>query len=203
MEDKILQKAGDMFLSLGFKSVTMDDIANELGISKKTLYKYFANKALLVSEATKGFHKKVEENILTVKNKNYNAIEEEFAIKAIFKEMLKNAKESPMFQLKKYYPEIYKDLMDKEECMFSNCNLDNLQKGIFNGLYRADIDTNVIMRFYFTLIFTALEEQESDYTMQEIVQMEYKILEYHIRAIATEEGVKELEKQLKIINQNK
>jgi len=202
MREKIINKAGELFLNLGFKSVTMDDISSELGISKKTLYKYFSNKVSLVRASCASIHEVIEQGIDAIKEKKYNAIEEEFAIKAIFKEMFKNAKGSPMHQLKKYYPEIYTDLMDREVCMFRDCNRDNLEKGIAQGLYRADIDLSLITNFYFTLIFGIFESEMYSKSVQEFVETEYKILEYHVRAIATEKGIKELEKQLKIINQN-
>ncbi|CAL2086042.1 TetR family transcriptional regulator [Tenacibaculum sp. 190524A05c] len=202
MEDKIINKAGELFLNLGFKSVTMDDISSELGISKKTLYKYFSNKVSLVNASCSAIHESIEQTIDFIKEKNYNSIEEEFAIKAIFKEMFKNAKDSPMHQLRKYYPEIYNDLMEREVCIFRDCNRDNLEKGIQQGLYRADIDLNMITNFYFTLVFGLFESDMYSHDMQELVKIEYKILEYHIRAIATEKGILELEKQLEIINQN-
>ncbi|TCI94222.1 TetR/AcrR family transcriptional regulator [Tenacibaculum sp. M341] len=202
MRDKILEKAGEMFLNLGFKSVTMDDIARELAISKKTLYKYFSNKASLVDASTDCLQNSIAENISLIKSKEYNAIEEEFMIKAIFKEMFKNAKGSPIYQLKKYYPEIYDKLMDKEVCMFEECNSDNLEKGIEQGLYREGIDIKLTMNFYFTLVFGIYDSDLYTKEMKELVKIEYKVLEYHIRAIATEKGLKELEKQLKITNQN-
>ena len=202
MEDKLINKAGEMFLSLGFKSVTMDDIANELGVSKKTIYKYYPNKASLVKASTEAIHGEVEIMVRAIKEKNLNAIEEEFAIKAIFKEMLKNAKESPMFQLKKYYPKIHGELMEKEECLFRDCNEDNLEKGIQQGLYRKDIDIEMIMNFYFILIFGVFDKNIANNDISELVKMEYKVLEYHIRAIATEKGLEELNKQLRIIKQN-
>ncbi len=203
MRDKILEKAGELFLNLGFKSVTMDDIARELGISKKTLYKYFSNKASLVSASTDTIQQSIADKVSLIKSKHYNAIEEEFMIKAIFKEMFKNAKGSPMYQLKKYYPEIYAKLMDKEVCIFEECNSDNLKKGIEQGLYRSEIDMQMTMNFYFTLIFGIFDSDLFVKEMKELVEIEYKVLEYHIRAIATEKGLKELEKQLEIINQNK
>ena len=68
MRDKILEKSGEMFLTLGFKSVTMDDIARELGISKKTLYKYFSNKANLVAAATGAVQQAIDKTILNIKD---------------------------------------------------------------------------------------------------------------------------------------
>ena len=76
MKDQILIKATDMFLTLGFKSVTMDEIATEMGISKKTIYKYFSNKELLIEESTQLVHKEVIETIEKIVDKNFNAIEE-------------------------------------------------------------------------------------------------------------------------------
>ena len=202
MRDKIINKAGEMFLSLGFKSITMDDIAKELGVSKKTLYKYFSNKTALVDVSTEAVHNTINDTIIKIKESGFNAIEEEFAVKAIFKEMFKNAKTSPMFQLKKYYPETYTSLMEREVCMFRDCNVDNLKKGIAQGFYREGLNIDLIVNFYFTLIFGVFDSEMYGGEMQELIKIEYQILEYHIRAIATSKGLEELEKQLKIINQN-
>ncbi|WBX77072.1 TetR/AcrR family transcriptional regulator [Tenacibaculum ovolyticum] len=202
MRDKIIDKAGEMFLNLGFKSITMDDIARELGISKKTLYKHFSKKTELVDASTEAVHNTINETIINIKEKKYNAIEEEFTVKAIFKEMFKNAKTSPMYQLKKYYPETYTKLMEREVCMFRDCNIDNLEKGIEQGLYRENLEIDLIVNFYFTLLFGVFESEMYGSEMQELIKVEYKILEYHIRAISTEKGLQELEKQLKIINKN-
>lgn len=202
MREKIITKSGELFLNLGFKSVTMDDIARELAISKKTLYKYFSNKAMLVDASTETIQESIDTTIKLIKSNGYNAIEEEFAIKAIFKEMFKNAKDSPMYQLKKYYPEIYTKLMQREVCMFRDCNKDNVEKGIAEGLYRDDLEISLIGNFYFTLVFGVYDTDLYTRDMQELVKIEYKVLEYHIRAIATKKGLEELEKQLKINNQN-
>ena len=69
MKEKIIAKASEMFIKLGFKSITMDDIAGEMCISKKTIYKYFCNKELLIEESTKLLHKEVHENIESIVQK--------------------------------------------------------------------------------------------------------------------------------------
>lgn len=203
MREKIVDKAEEMFLRLGFKSITMDDIAKELGVSKKTIYKYFSNKAALVKTATTRLQQEIDDTIREIKSKNYNAIKEEFIVKATFKEMFKNSKTSPMYQLKKYYPEIYTTLKNKELCLFKDCNTDNLEKGIAQGLYRKDLHIDLISNFYFSLIFGVFESDLYGHEMQEVMKIEYEVLEYHIRAIATEKGIEELERQLQTINQFK
>ena len=197
MRDKILEKAGQMFLNYGFKSVTMDDIAGDLAISKKTLYKYFSNKSDLVDASIEAVQKAIDDTIMLIKEQKYNAIEEEFAVKKVFKEMFKNAKTSPMFQLKKYYPESYTNLIEREVCMFRDCNSDNLEKGIEQGLYRPEIKKELVTNFYFTLIFGIFDSDYYGERMDELMKVEYEVLEYHIRAIATKKGLEVLERELK------
>ncbi len=196
MREKIIDKAGDMFLKFGFKSVTMDDIAREMGISKKTIYKYFDNKDHLVDDTTMYVQKTIDKVIMDIMSKGYNAIEENFAIKNVFKNMFKNAKTSPMYQLKKYYPETFAKLMANEICTFSECVMSNLDKGVKEKIYRENIDKDMVMKFYFILVFGVHESELFDSSLSEIVKTEVKILEYHTRAIATLYGHSILEDQL-------
>ena len=107
MKDKIINKAKEMFLRLGFKSITMDDIACEMCISKKTIYKYFSNKDILIEESIQAVHKEIRATLNKIAEENFNAIEENFEVKRMFREMFKSAESSPIYQLKKHYPEIY------------------------------------------------------------------------------------------------
>jgi AcrR family transcriptional regulator len=193
MKEKIIAKATDLFLKLGFKSVTMDDIAGEMCISKKTIYKYFCNKELLIEESTNMVHKEVHQIIDNIVAKNHNAIEENFEIRKMFKEMFKAGDTSPVFQLKKHYPEIYEMVMSRE---INECNTvfkQNIEKGIQQGLYRENTPVDAYVEFYYTLIFSINGNISSEIEAQ---LLELQALEYHTRAMATPEGIIELEKQL-------
>lgn len=193
MKEKIIAKATDLFLKLGFKSVTMDDIAGEMCISKKTIYKYFCNKEILIEESTAMVHKEVHQIMNSIVAKNHNAIEENFEIKKMFKEMFKSGDTSPVFQLKKHYPEIYDTVMSRE---INECNTLfklNIEKGIQQGLYRKEIPVDIYVEFYYTLIFSINGTVSSE---KKASEKELHALEYHTRAMATQEGIIELEKQL-------
>ncbi|PXY45140.1 TetR/AcrR family transcriptional regulator [Flavobacterium hydrophilum] len=197
MKEKIISKASELFLKLGFKSVTMDDIAGEMCISKKTIYKYFCNKEILIEESTTLVHKQVHEIIDTIVAKNNNAIQENFEIREMFCEMFTNSLDSsPIYQLKKHYPEIYHKLMTTEIDQCSQWFRENIEKGIREKLYRADLNIDVYVRFYYTLIFYINETTVSD---KESQKLELEALEYHTRAMSTPLGIVELEKQLKKI----
>lgn len=195
MKDKIIKKATEMFLKLGFKSVTMDDIACEMCISKKTIYKYFHNKEMLIEEGTEVVHQKIHSIIDEIVSKNHNAIEENFEIRRMFKEMFQSFDHSPAFQLKKHYPEIYAKMMANE---IEDCNTvftQNIIKGMEQGLYRKEVNIEAAVRFYYTLIFNINENTQLE---SDAIKLENLALEYHTRAIATPKGITELEKQLSI-----
>ena len=197
MKEKIINRAKEMFLKLGFKSITMDDIACEMCISKKTIYKYFSNKELLIEESTQLVHKEVRETIDTIVAKNFNAIEENFQIRRMFKEMFKYSETSPVYQLKRHYPEVYQKVVGYQIEICEGCFRDNILKGISEGLYRENIDVENYVKFYYTLIFSISENTALE---RDANNLEHIALEYHIRAMATLAGIIELEKQLQIIN---
>lgn len=198
MKDKIITKATDMFLKIGFKSVTMDDIACEMCISKKTIYKFFSNKEKLVEASTQIVHENIHRVIDEIIEKNYNAIQENFEIRRLFKEMFQSYDNSPVYQLKRHYPEVYEKLMASE---IEDCNEmfgQNIRKGIEQGLYRNEVNIQAYIQFYYTLIFSI---NENTLLEKETLKLEMEALEYHTRALATPKGIAELEKQLQIHNQ--
>ena len=193
MKEKIIERATGLFLKLGFKSITMDDIAGDMCISKKTIYKYFCNKEVLIEESTAMMHKTIHQIIETIIAKNYNPIQENFEIRKIFKEMFKTVDSSPLYQLKKHYPEIHEKVISKE---MDECNRfikQNIERGIKQGLYRKDINIDTYIKFYYTLIFSINETTMLESDAQ---KLELEALEYHTRALATQKGISELENQL-------
>lgn len=197
MKEKIIAKATEMFLKLGFKSVTMDDIAGEMCISKKTIYKYFCNKELLIDEGTAMVHAQVHDFINNIIAKNHNSITENFEIRTMFNNMFKSTESSPLYQLKKHYPDIYRTVIHREIDECKRCFTQNIEKGIAQGFYRNDIDVAASVLFYYSLIFSI---NENTPTERETQVLELKALEYHTRAIATPIGIAELETHLETIN---
>ena len=189
MREKILTTAADMFLSYGFKSVTMDDIASELGISKKTIYVHFANKTKLVEATTFHLFDVICDGIDDICHKASDPIEELYSIKMYVMLHLKNEKTSPQFQLKKYYPQIHQRLKNAQFQKMHKSVHDSLVHGINTGLFRDSIDTDFISRMYFTGM-TGIKDNM--FFPHDQYQMEYLMesyLEYHLRAIVTEKGM--------------
>ena len=199
MRTKIIQKSADLFLNYGFKSVTMDDIANALGISKKTIYQHFDNKTKLVEATTLELFNIISQGIDCICALEKNPIEEIYDIKHFVSEHLKDEKSSPQYQLQKYYPKIYQSLKNKQFEVMYQCVNTNLQRGISSGIYRNSIHVDFITRIYFNSILAIKDEDlfsKKTFSMNMLME---NFLEYHLRGICTEKG---LEILTKLINNN-
>lgn len=192
MKEKILSKASDLFLNLGFKSVTMDDIATEMGISKKTIYSHFSTKLKLVQASTFYIMEKINNGICDICSGEHNPIEELYYIKSLVMEQLKNEKSSPQYQLQKYYPRIFKQIREKQFESINKCILDNLERGINQGFYRKDINMDIISRFYVNGNAGLMNYELFPVNEFNVSDLKGDFLEYHTRAIATEKGLKTL-----------
>ena len=196
MKNKILHNATEMFLNIGFKSVTMDDIATNSGISKKTIYAHFANKIQLVEAATLHIFDVISKGIDIIHEQQQNPIIELFEIKRFVMKHLKDEKSSPQYQLQKYYPKIFKNLKHKQFELMQELFKENLTKGIEQKLYRNDIDIDFTARIYFNGMLGIKNKDLFplvNYSMNTLTSYH---LEYHLRGISTAKGIKELEKQL-------
>jgi len=194
MREQIINTAAELFLTLGFKSVTMDDIANEMGISKKTIYVHFANKTKLVEAVTFELFGRICEGIDGICNTAINPIEQLYDIKMFVMHHLKNEKSSPQYQLKKYYPQIYELLKIKQFEKMHDSVKQSLQNGIDTELFRPNINVDFISRMYFNGM-TGIKDDTI--FPQNIFTMDYLMesyLEYHLRAIVTDKGLQILNK---------
>lgn len=189
MRNKIIHTSADLFLSLGFKSVTMDDIAKSIGISKKTIYTHFENKTKLVQEVTFSLFEIVCEGIDTICETSENPIEELYDIKKYVMTFLKDEKASPQFQLKKYYPKIFEELQKKQFHKMHESVKESLIKGVETQLFRKDIDVDFISRLYFVGMNGIKDDTFFPKTKFEPHPLMEDYLEYHLRAIITDKGM--------------
>lgn len=193
MEKEIVKNAAYLFLQYGYKSVTMDDLAEHMGISKKTIYTYFNDKISLIRSSVWYIFEEVKTKIIGVQESMDNPIEALYEIKKIAVEVLGNKDKSPQYQLQKYYPSIYSEIRKKELSALGNSFEMSLKKGMKSGLFRPSLDTQFITLIYFNG-FRGLRDIElfppEDYDIDQIIG---KFIDYHLRAIVTPKGLKFLE----------
>ena len=199
MREDILHKAGDLFLEFGFKSVTMDHLAKELGVSKKTIYEYFTNKSNLVEQVAYFIRDRIHAEIDLVQLKNLDPIEEMIAIKRVVMNRLKDEKASPQFQFQKYYPKIYAKMRETQISKMEDCIGKNIERGVEEGYYRKDIHKVFTCRIYIAGMLNLKDEElfkDSHLTPKELYE---EFLKYHLRSIVDNKGYQRLNSLEKVL----
>lgn len=198
MKDQLLKTAAELFLTLGFKSVTMDDLAQKLGISKKTIYTHYPTKTRLIEATTFYVLENITAGIEEIRSRKHNPIEELFEIKQFTMNYLKDERSSPQFQLQKYYPEIYNRLQLNHLDLI-HCSIEeNLKSGIETGDYRANISIPFISKIYFVGITGIKDPNLFPLETTGINNLYNQYLDYHLRAIVTPKGLEKLKEFITI-----
>lgn len=191
-DDEFLKRAADLFLEVGAKTLTMDDVAKEFGMSKKTLYQKYRNKEALLEDVLNYKLKYVIHKIEALDRKVENAIERVFCRDEAIDQAVQSNQSVMIRQLIRYYPTIFYSHMKRFAEKFSQVMVRNIEKGRAQGLYRTDFNAELYSKFFLQLAMSYdsspfFEEEKSERMdfMQEVILM-------YIHAITTEEGKKEL-----------
>tara|TARA_A100001234_G_scaffold219125_1_gene229340 strand:- start:128 stop:745 length:618 start_codon:yes stop_codon:yes gene_type:complete len=197
LEKSIVVTSTELFLTLGFKSVTMDDIAEEMKISKKTIYTFFANKEALVQSVVFSVYSYITTNLTQIREKASNPISELYEVKMFIMHQLKGEKTSPQHQLRKYYPNIHKELQKKQFDFMTKSVKKSLTKGVEMKLFRPSIDIDFISRMYFNGMVGIKNVDMFPIEKYSPEQLMENYLDYHLRAIVTDNGMKLLSSYIK------
>jgi AcrR family transcriptional regulator len=185
---KILTTAFTLFTKYGIRNVSMDDIAREMGISKKTLYQHIDNKAELLYK-TMNMHFEQECSATNqIFTENGNAIDEMLDIAVHVSRQLSSINPITAYEIKKYYPDCW-TLFEQHRTQFIGSSiLNNLHKGIEQGMYRNNLKPDLVVRFYLSLIENIIDPNltEGNYAPLNIF---FELITYHLHAITTTSGL--------------
>ena len=197
MKEDIVKRALNDFMQYGFKTFTMDDLANKMGMSKKTLYEHFPSKQDLVDACLDYALEMSCTNVTTFVQGEGSVIENVYRNQKKVQEVFNINSDRPIWELQKYYPKTY-ERMEGEFAKTDTLFIDKLlEKGWQEGLFRKDINVNFYKVFYTSVqrlrsITHTFPERE--FPFWETI---YTILEYFFRILVNEKGLKELERVLK------
>lgn len=144
--ERIIQGGEDLFLQAGIKSVTMDDIAKHLGMSKKTIYQFFKDKNELVVALVKKKLKEDEDQMLEFMSRSTNVIEEMINMTKCSEEMFSRINPIVIHDMQKYHPEAWKEFQNFKSDVLVSTLEELLTKGIQQGYIRPEIDVKIIAR---------------------------------------------------------
>ncbi|MBK7627347.1 MAG: TetR/AcrR family transcriptional regulator [Bacteroidales bacterium] len=189
-------------MNYGIKSITMDDVSRELGVSKKTLYQFVTDKDDLVGKFIDNEIAIRQEEICKCFRTGLNAIEELFEISIFMNKIMRNQNPATEYDLKKYYPEHYQKIVKARREGIYSYILTNLKNGKKEGLYRDDLNNEIIARLYLS---RAESIHTNDlFTIEEFTSHELfiELIKYHVRGIATQKGIDVLEQKINEVETN-
>ncbi len=197
MEEKkeyYLEQIGKLFLRYGLRGITMEEIADELGVSKKTIYYYFESKADIVDLLLQRHLNNKNESMWEEISHGKNAIEILIGITNLMKETIQDIPPLVKRDLVKHFPLQLKKSNEELKNKIYEYIKQNVLKGIDQGLYRSNLNVELIARHYVVSFDRYIRQEVMDGIDFSIDAYYEEILSYHIRGIATLKGVKILEK---------
>jgi len=194
MEEKkriIVDKTIELFSRYGIRSVSMDDIAGELGFSKKTLYQYFRDKQELVLEAMRFSASEVTNHFCVFEHDQRNAIESFLCHRKLLLEKLSKYNHTLVYDLRKYFPAIFNELKDLRIDQLYQAHLMNLKQGMNEGLYRADLNAEMIAKMMTAHHIYTFDPINGFFTDEEVFKSKFleQFITYHFFGICTPKGL--------------
>ncbi|MFA5974213.1 MAG: TetR/AcrR family transcriptional regulator [Lentimicrobiaceae bacterium] len=200
--DHILSESLRLFRKNGIRSVSMDDIAKELGMSKKTIYQYVANKTDLVEMVLNYMLAKESTVCLSEEEKKLNAIDVLLAVSRNVSNQMKDLNPINAFELQKYYPAIFREFVIKKRDHVFEQVKQNFAQGISEGIYRTDLDIELVARLYIQKLVDVHNPEFLESVNFGFEKVFLVMFDNHIRGIANAEGLAYYEKQIKKSNIN-
>lgn len=186
-EKGIITQAAEIFSRYGIKSITMDELARQIGISKKTLYQYFTDKNDLVEKSLDAI---TAQNQCLMNNidKSLNAIEEMVEVYRYVNELIRSHNPVLDFDLQRYYPQIFKKIRETHRAHTYTMLLENLKKGKAEAYYRADIDDEILAKL--SLLRIEYFMHSDLITAEELHSNKFftEVFKYHLFGIISKKG---------------
>lgn len=204
-EDKyqtIIAQAYTVFMQNGIKNVSMDDLCKRMGISKKTLYKYVENKADLLVKIGTYIQGMISTRLEQLKQMELNAIDVLLEMSRISTDNHMQINPYITYEIRKFYPSVYDSYFCNKKEVIIKSIMENLDKGIKEGLYRQDLNKEIVAHLYFKKIeeFHTLEGEDlRNFSYSKIFEV---MFENHIRGIANKKGTEYFEKRKAKLNFN-
>lgn len=193
-KERILHKAHELFNRYGIRSVSMDDIAGQTGMSKKTLYQYFADKEELVGAVFSQVMEGNKKQCMLDQKRADNAVHELFLAFDMVRDMFANMNPAVLFDMEKYHPRVYQNFSEFKNTFLYQMIRANLEWGIKGELYRPEIEVDVMTRLRIGSIFLAFNPEVFPNNKTHLLHIELQIMEHFVYGLATVKGQKLIQK---------
>jgi TetR/AcrR family transcriptional regulator, cholesterol catabolism regulator len=189
-KEKLLKGAEELFLRYGLRSVSMDDIARHLGISKKTIYQHFADKDEVVATVAKGHMENQREQFEAIFKQSKNSVEELVRISYCLKETMKGVNPSLLFDMQKYHQKAWNEWLSFKHKFIRENIVRSLKQGIEEGAFRDDIDMDIIATMRLEQVQMAFDNSIFPRHRYNVPEVQAQLFDHFIHGLFTDKGRK-------------
>jgi len=190
MKEKILEEAGHLYMQYGVRSVTMDDIANTLSVSKKTIYQYFKDKDEIVTQSIFALIERDKQEFRNISDEAENVIEEFHLVSLCVRRMVNEINPSLLFDLKKYHTRAWEIYLNYKEDFIFNMVFDNMEKGKKEGYFRKEVNPNILARLRVEEIEMSFDNKVFPRNQFDFTEIHVQLLKHFLYGIMTDTGKK-------------
>lgn len=188
MKERILSEAEKLFWRYGVRSVTMDDIARQLGISKKTIYQHFSDKEEILYQV---LEQKINEDVTQIQCfavEGVNPIEELMMMLEMMRKKQGQVSPNLLIDIKRHYPQAFALFRKHMDHHLMKSILENIQNGMAQGLYRSDINPGILARMRVEQIELAFNNDFFPNDKYSMLDIQGELIHHFVRGMLTEKG---------------
>lgn len=201
LKDRILIGALDHFFRFGVRNVTMDDLAKKLGISKKTIYQYFKDKNELVCSVTTFHLQEHERQLREISDIAADPVDEMLKICEHIKGVFQNVNPTLLYEVEKFFPKAWVIYVEHKKSCVHDSMVKNLEQGIEQGLYRKEIDVEIMAKLRMEEIQLAFNPQIFQPGEFNPASVQVQFMDHFLHGICTLKGHKLINKYRHIIEE--
>jgi len=192
IQERILETSFSLFRQFGTRSITMDDIAQKMGVSKKTLYAHFADKDELVFTAITRYLNEMDHDSSQIEELATDAIDELFRVMHMLDECFRNMNPIILFDLQRFHPKAYQVFQQFKNGEMQRTIRQNLERGVREGLYRADLDIDIMTEYRIATTMLCFQPDAFPVQKYEMGKVQQLLLEHYLYGLVSEEGYRRI-----------
>lgn len=190
VKKKIIKGAETLFTKYGVRSISMDDIARHLSVSKKTLYQHFEDKEDIVTSAVLAHIERLVAEFDVIHSEAADAIDELSKISACLKRVMSEINPSLMFDLEKYHPRAWQVWMEHKKKFMHDSVVRNLKQGVEEGYFRPELDLGIMAAMRMELVQLAFDDRVFPPSSFKITGVQMQLFDHFVFGLLTEKGRK-------------
>lgn len=190
IREKILNGAVELFMRYGLRSISMDDIARHLTVSKKTLYQHFADKEDLITLVLESHIQENRKQYEAITKNSTNAVEELAQISQCLRKDMAETNPSVLFDLQKFHPKAWEVWLDHKNKYIRESVVRNIKQGMEEGYYRAEVNAEVIAAIRIELISMGFDQTIFPQGSFSLAEVQSQIFDHFVYGLCTDKGKK-------------